>query len=62
VLAYSAAAHEGLGQSDLAAKIIKRLRAEFPKFTIKNWNFLKIIRDKAVRERIIKLMQAADVP
>ena len=62
VLAYSAASHEGLGQSDLAAKITKRLRAEFPKFTINNWNFLRIIHDEAVRERIIKLMQAAGVP
>jgi adenylate cyclase len=62
VLAYSAAAHEGLGQSDEAAMDAKRLRAEFPRFTITNWNFLKIVSDDAVRERLVKLMRAAGVP
>jgi len=62
VLAFSAAAHEGLEQSDEAAMIAKRLRAEFPRFTITNWNFLKIISDDAVRERLVKLMRTAGVP
>ena len=62
VLAISAAAHQGLGQSDEAAKITEQLRAESPQFTITNWNFLERIKDAAVRDRITKLMHAAGVP
>jgi adenylate cyclase len=62
ILAYTAAAQEGLGHSDEAAKIAKRLRELLPQFTIKNWNFLKLISDDAVRERLIKLMRTAGVP
>jgi hypothetical protein len=33
-----------------------------PTFTITNWNFLKLVSDDAVRERLIKLMRTAEVP
>ena len=61
VLSLSAAAYEGLGRHDEAVEMAERLRKAFPHFTMKDWNFFKVIRDEKDRERLITHMRDAGV-
>ena len=60
-LCWVAAAYAGNGQMREAKQLTARLEEEFPVFTMTNWNYLSLIRDEAMRARLVELMRAAGV-
>ena len=57
-----AAAYAQVGDKQEAERLTARLKKRFPNFTMTNWNYLTLIRDDVVRDKIIGLMQSAGVP
>ncbi|NQU71606.1 MAG: tetratricopeptide repeat protein [Rhodospirillales bacterium] len=60
-LCWGAAAYEALGLKEEAGRLTARLAEEFPRFTMTNWNYLSLIRDDDMRQRITRLMKDAGV-
>ena len=58
----AAAAYAQVGDKQEAERLTARLKKRFPNFTMTNWNYLTLIRDDVVRDKIIGLMQSAGVP
>ena len=61
-LCWGAAAYAQVGDKQEAERLTARLKKRFPNFTMTNWNYLTLIRDDVVRDKIIGLMQSAGVP
>lgn len=60
-LCWGAAAYAGHGDIDEARRLTARLGEAFPKFTMTGWNYLSLIREDHVRERVLGLMRDARV-
>jgi TolB-like protein len=61
-LCWGAAAYAALGAERDAAELTARVVENFPGFTMTNWNYLSLIRDVDVRDKVIGLMRDAGVP
>jgi len=61
-LCWGAACYAGANRKSEAEELVGRLLAMMPSFSLKNWNYLDLIGDAGVREKVIGLMREAGVP
>jgi len=61
-ICWGAASYVGAGRKGEAKDFTARLKAQFPGFSMTNWNYPALIRKADVREKVIGLMREAGVP
>jgi len=61
-LSFHAAALSELGRIDEMQQRVDRVLTEFPRFSLKDWNFFRIIKNPEIRDRLRRQMQEAGIP